>query len=74
VPGAIQNGYGTEVQQPFGTVLRVPEQPVIKVSIGRINIRAEVQKVAPVMMRKQVTSQPRMSLEDYLKKQNNPAK
>ncbi len=69
--GAVQNTDIPGFRHTFEHGFNTPEQPVIKVSIGRINIRAEVKKVAPVLKKKQSTFKPALSLEDYLKNQNN---
>lgn len=72
--GPHMNGKMPNVKQSFEPVFTPPEQPVIKVSIGRINIRAEIQKTAPTMRPKQPAAKPKMSLEDYLKKQNHTSR
>lgn len=50
-----------------------PQAPVIKVTIGRIEVRA-LPASSPPSQRPQSVQKPQMSLEDYLKKQNNNTK
>jgi hypothetical protein len=54
-------------------IIATPALPTIKVSIGRIEVKAVVQ--APAQTTKSSPQpKPRLSLEDYLKKQDNHAK
>lgn len=62
----------------FGQLTRVgmegPTAPVIKVSIGRIEVRAVVQQAHSQAPKNAEAPRPRMSLEDYLKKRNDSTK
>ncbi len=48
-----------------------PVRPVIKVTIGRVEVKAIVQHTAPP--KNNGPAKPKMSLDDYLKNRNNPA-
>lgn len=50
-----------------------PSTPIVKVSIGRIEVKAVVQTPSQPA-KSNPPSKPRMSLDEYLKKQDNPAK
>lgn len=49
------------------SLLKNQPSPTIKINIGRIEVRAMVQKEPPAPVRKKTSSKPNMSLEDYLK-------
>ena len=56
----------SSVQRPDETT----HQPVIKVTIGRIDVRAVVQ-ATPSPVKSTAAAKPKLSLEDYLKQRNN---
>lgn len=49
------------------------QPPTIKVNIGRVEVRALIEKTPPPD-RKKATAKPNMSLDDYLKRQNERSK
>ncbi len=72
--GSSPSGNIPDLKPSFKPIFNTSQGPVIKVSIGRINIRAEVQKPTSRVKSKANISKPKMSLDEYLKKQNNQAK
>ena len=60
-----------KISEPF---FEPPQAPVIKVNIGRIEIRAMPTASTQPPSRNQVVSKPQMSLDDYLKQQNDSSK
>lgn len=59
-----------EVRSAAEAYLQQNTAPVIKVSIGRIEVRASVQAPAQTPVRNSPPPRPRLTLEDYLNKQN----
>lgn len=59
-----------DFNQTFDQHVNNAGQPVIKVTIGRIDVRAVVEATPPPIKSKTVTK-PKLSLEDYLKQRNN---
>ena len=54
----------------FSDVYNTPSTPVIKISIGRIEVRA-VSTASPINVTRETVQKPKMSLEEYLNKRNN---